>query len=202
VKRILSLAGAAAIASIPLVIVVLGAALLPLVSSGKAAAAPTMKQKLAHIEANGRLTHPDPMPTVITEDEANAYLASDEVQLPAGVQSVKLRGQSGTIDGTAQIDFDKVREGTHSSNPLLSIFSGVHEVEVATHAYGKGGQGYVHVDSVSIDGVEVPQFVLQLFVDKYLAPRYPQIGLDSQFKLADRIDSATVGEHRVTIVQK
>ena len=38
-KRILSLAGAIAIASISLVIVVLGAALLPLVSSGKAAAA-------------------------------------------------------------------------------------------------------------------------------------------------------------------
>jgi hypothetical protein len=200
VKRIHSLAGA--IAPIPLVIAVLGVGLLAAASSGKADPVSTMKQKIAHLETNGRLAHPDPMPTVITEEEANAYLASDEVQLPAGVQSVKLRGQSGTIDGTAQIDFDKVREGAHSSNPLLSIFSGVHEVEVATHAYGKGGQGYVHVDSVSIDGVEVPQFVLQLFVDKYLAPRYPQIGLDSQFKLADRIDSATVGEHRVTIVQK
>ena len=148
------------------------------------------------------MAHPDPIPTVITEDEANAYLASNEVQLPAGVQAVKLHGQPGIINGSAQIDFDKVREGTHSSNPLLSVFSGLHEVEVATHAYGKAGRGYVHVDSVSIDGVEVPQFVLQLFVEKYLAPRYPQIGLDSQFKLADRIDSATVGEHRVTMVQK
>jgi hypothetical protein len=200
VKRILSFASA--IASIPVVIVVLGAALLPVASAGRAAPAPAMKQKLAHIEANGRLTHPDPTPTVITEDEANAYLASEEVQLPVGVQSVKLRGQPGTIDGTAQIDFDKVREGAHSSNPLLSIFSGVHEVEVATHAYCKEGQGHVHVDSVSIDGVEVPQFVLELFVEKYLQPRYPEIGLDSQFKLADRIDAATVGEHRVTIVQK
>ena len=189
-------------ASIPLVIVVLGSALLPVMSSGKAPAVPTIKQKLARIEANGRLPHPDPMPTVITEDEANAYLASGEVQLPAGVQSVKLRGESGTIDGTAQIDFNKVREGTHSSNPLLSIFSGVHEVEVATHAYGKEGQGHVQVDSVSIDGVEVPQFVLELFVEKYLQPRYPEIGLDSQFKLPDRIDSAIVGEHRVAIVQK
>jgi len=177
-------------------------ALLAASNPRKATPASSVKQKLAHIEANGRMAHPDQAPTVITEDEANAYLASEEVQLPAGVQSVKLRGQSGTIDGTAQIDFDKVREGTHSSNPLLSVFSGVHEVEVATHAFGKAGRGYVHVDSVSIDGVEVPQFVLQLFVEKYLTPRYPQIGLDSQFKLADRIDSAMVAEHRVTIVQK
>ena len=190
------------IASITSAILIFAVVLLAAPNSSKATPASSMKQKIAHIEANGRLAHPDPAPTVITEDEANAYLGSNEVQLPAGVQSVKLRGGPGTIDGTAQIDFDKVREGAHSSNPLLSIFSGVHEVEVATHAYGKAGQGYVHVDSVSIDGVEVPQFVLQLFVDKYLAPRYPQIGLDSQFKLADRIDSAAVSEHRVTIVQK
>ncbi len=189
-------------ASIPSAILIFSVALLAASNPSKATPASSMKQKLAHIEANGRMAHPDPIPTVITEDEANAYLASNEVQLPAGVQAVKLHGQPGIINGSAQIDFDKVREGTHSSNPLLSVFSGLHEVEVATHAYGKAGRGYVHVDSVSIDGVEVPQFVLQLFVEKYLAPRYPQIGLDSQFKLADRIDSATVGEHRVTMVQK
>jgi hypothetical protein len=183
-------------------ILMVAVSLLAASNTGKAAPAASVKQKLAHIEANGRMPHPDPAPTVITEDEANAYLASNEVQLPVGVQAVKLHGEPGIINGSAQIDFDKVREGTHSSNPLLSIFSGLHAVEVATHAYGKAGQGFVHVDSVSIDGVEVPRFVLELFVDKYLRPRYPQIGLDSQFKLADRIDSAMIGEHKVTIVQK
>ena len=171
-------------------------------NSTKVGPASSVRQKIAHIETNGRLPHPDQTPTVITEDEANAYLGASDVQLPAGVQSVKIEGHPGTINGAAQIDFDKVREGIHSPNPLLSIFSGVHEVEIATHAYGQAGQGHVHVDSVSIDGVEVPQFVLQLFVDKYLQPRYPQIGIDSEFKLPDRIDSAMVGEHRVTIVQK
>jgi hypothetical protein len=188
--------------SITSAILIFAVALLAASNSSKATPAASMKQKLTHIEANGRLARPDATPTVITEDEANAYLASSEVQLPVGVQAVKLDGEPGAINGTARIDFDKVRQGAHSSNPLLSIFSGMHEVQVATHAYGKAGQGYVHVDSVSIDGVEVPQFVLQLFVDKYLAPRYPQIGLDSQFKLADRIDSATMGEHKVTVVQK
>jgi hypothetical protein len=200
VKRVFFLSSISA--SIPSAVLIFAVALLAASNSSKATPASSMKQKLAHIEANGRLAHPDPTPTVITEDEANAYLATNEVQLPVGVQAVKLHGEPGTINGTARIDFDKVREGVHSSNPLLSIFSGVHEVEVATHAYGKDGQGYVHVESVSIDGVGVPRFVLQLFVDKYLQPRYPQIGLDSQFKFADRIDSATVGEHKVTVVQK
>jgi len=168
-------------------------------SSGDLASA---QRKIAHIEANARAAHPDPRPTVLTESEVNAYIASDNVKLPAGVESVKLIGESGMISGTAHIDFDKVREGTHSSNPLLSMFSGVHEVLVVTHAHGENAQGYVHVDSVSLDGVEVPHFVLQLFVEKFLQPKYPQIGLDSQFTLPNRIDSAAVGEHQLTLIQK
>jgi hypothetical protein len=71
-----------------------------------------------------------------------------------------------------------------------------------THAHGEGRRGYVHVDSVSLDNIEVPRFVLQLFVEKYLQPKYPQIGLDSQFALPDLIDSATVGQHQLTVTQK
>ena len=164
--------------------------------------AASMSKKLAHIQANGKLAHPNSAPTVISEEEANAYLASGAVKLPPGVQSVKLQGEPGVINGTAQVDFDKVREGIHSSNPLLSIFSGIHDVEVAAHAYAESGTAYVHVDSVSLDGVEVPHFILELFVEKYVTPRNPQIGLDSRIKLSDRIDSATVSEHKVTIIQK
>ena len=165
-------------------------------------AAATMDQKLRHIESNGQSGRPDQTPTVITEQEANAYLASDDVILPDGVRSVKLVAQPGVITGTAQIDFDRIREGSHSSNPLLGIFTGVHEVIVVAHAHGAARQGYVHVDSVSLDGVEVPRFVLQLFVEKYLQPKYPELGIDSRFPLPDRVDTATVGEHKLTVLQK
>ena len=73
---------------------------------------------------------------------------------------------------------------------------------VQAHAHGSGGQGIVQVDTVSLDGVEIPRFVLQLFVEKYLQPKYPNIGLDSRFALPDRIDTATVGRHKLTITQK
>jgi len=160
------------------------------------------KRKIARLEANAQAAHPSATPTIMTEAEINAYLSSDEVQFPAGVESVHLTGSPGAISGTAKVDFDKVREGIHSSKPLLSIFSGIHNVDAEAHAYGRGGQGYVHVDSVSLDGIEVPEFLLRLFVEKYIQPRNPNIGVDSQFKLPDRIDSAVVGEHQVTLVQK
>jgi hypothetical protein len=176
--------------------------IMPFAAASTSGDVAAMERKLKHLEANGRAAHPNQTPTVFTEPEVNAYLASNNVRLPAGVQSVRLEGQTGVITGTAHVDFDRIREGIHSSNPLLSIFRGVHEVVVMTHAHGEGRRGYVHVDSVSLDNIEVPRFVLQLFVEKYLQPKYPQIGLDSQFALPDRIDSATVGQHQLTVTQK
>ena len=181
------------------------ALLFAVAASGANQASPelaSVNRKITHLEANSRATHPNPVPTVLTEGEINAYLASDEVQFPAGVESVQLSGTPGEISGTAKVDFDKVRAGIHSANPLLSIFSGVHRVDVDARAYGRGGQGYVHVDSVSLDGIEVPEFVLRLFVEKYIQPRNPHIGIDSQFQLPDHIDRAVVGQHQVTLVQK
>ena len=164
--------------------------------------AASTEQKLRHLDANALLAHPDQTPTTLTEPEANAYLASDQVKLPVGVQSLTLQGEPGIITGIAQVDFDRLREGTRSSNPLLSIFSGVHEVVVVAHAHGAGGKGFVTVDAVSLDGVEIPHLVLELFVDKFLTPKYPQVGIDSQFALPDRIDIATVGLHKLTVTQK
>jgi len=110
--------------------------------------------------------------------------------------------QPGVVIGHAKVDFDQLKAGKNSYNPLLSVFSGIHDVVVTTQAHGAHGQGFVHVDSVSLDGVEVPQFALEMFVDKYLQPKYPYLGIDSRFALPERVDSATAGQHNVTLTQK
>ena len=171
-------------------------------ASSRSSDAASIQKKLDHIQTNGRLSQPDPTPTIMSEPEVNAYLASDMVALPQGVNSVKLQGRSGVVTGTALVDFDKVSQGSGSSNPLLSIFSGVHTVVVIAQAHGSNHTGFVHIDSVSLDGVGVPRFLLQLFVEKYLQPKYPQLGLDSKFALSDRIDSAIVGAHNLTVIQR
>ena len=162
----------------------------------------SLDRKLDHIQANSERAHPDRAPTVFTEQEVNAFLASNQVEFPQGVEALRLEGHPQRVSGRARVDFDRIRAGMGSSNPLLSVFSGVHEVLIATRAYGAGGQAHVHVDSVSLDGVEIPRFVLEMFIDKYLHRQYPEIGMDSTFSLPDRIDKATVGEHTLTVTQK
>lgn len=160
------------------------------------------ERKLERVQSNAAQAHPDPSPTEFTEQEINAYLGSGNVELPTGVRSLVLQEQAGIIVGTSQVDFDQLKAGKNSYNPLLSVFSGVHEVVATAHAHGAKREGLVHVDSVSLDDVEIPQFVLELFVEKYLKPKYPNIGIDSRFALPARVDSAIVGLHKVTVIQK
>jgi hypothetical protein len=164
--------------------------------------ADSMQAKLDYIQQNGQKAHPDQRPTVITEEEVNDYLTSGRVQLPQGVNKVKLEGQSGHVNANLNVDFDKIKEGQRSSNPLLGLFSGTHDVRVESDAAGSGGQGTVNVRSVSLDGTEIPRMALEFFVEKYITPKYPNVGMDSRFQLPAKVDTAVVGYHKVTITQK
>jgi hypothetical protein len=164
--------------------------------------AASMERKLRHLESNGALLHPDPAPTEFSEKEVNTYFTAGEMQLPRGVKSVLFQSESGIVRATARVDFEEVKAGIDAYNPLLSVFTGVHDVVVVARAHGTGGEGFVQVDSVSLDGLDIPRFALQLFVEKYIQPKYPDIGLNSRFPMPDRIDRAIVGQHKLTVTQK
>jgi len=161
-----------------------------------------MEQKLAYLQTNSERPHPDTKPVQFTEQEVNAFVAGGGLKLPAGVQSVRFEGSPGVITSYAKVDFDEVRAGSHSMNPLLAIFTGLHDVVAVSHGEAIRGEANLHIDSVSLDGVEVPNFVLSLFAEKFIRPKHPELGIDSRFTLPERIDSATVGVHLLTVQQK
>jgi hypothetical protein len=166
------------------------------------AAATSAQRKLDFIQQNGTKGAPDQRPTVLSENEINAWLTSAKAQLPTGVKKVQFHGEPGVINATAFVDFDQITANQHSSNPLLSLFSGTHEVEARAHAEGSGHKGQIHIDSVALDGVEIPRMALEFFIEHYLQPKHPEIGLDTSFSLPAKIDTATVGSRQLTITQK
>jgi hypothetical protein len=164
--------------------------------------ADSLQVKLDHIRENGQQAHPDQAPTVMTEEEVNDYIAAGRIVLPQGVKKLKMEGRSGVVTAFLNVDFDEIRAGQNSSNPLLSVFSGQHDVRVEADAAGSGREGRVHVREVTIDGFSVPRMALEYFVDKYITPKYPNVGIDSQFQLPNKVDTATVGYHKVAVTQK
>ena len=105
-----------------------------------------VSRKLQHLQSNAAVKQPDSTPTEFSEQEINAYFASGNIKLPNGVKSVVFQTQPQIVIGTSRVDFDQLTSGKNSYNPLLSVFSGVHEVVVAAHAHGAKGEGFVHVD--------------------------------------------------------
>jgi hypothetical protein len=162
----------------------------------------SMQEQIAHLQKNASRSVPDSKPTIITQDEANAYFAEGGVKLPKGVNSLRLTATPGVLDAHAQVDFDAITQKARTSNPLLAVFTGLHEVHAIAQAMGAHGTGSITVQHLYLDNLEVPQIALQFFVDRYLKQKYPNVGLTSTFKLPLRIESATVESGRVSLVQK
>jgi len=161
----------------------------------------SMEQKIAYLKANAAKAHPDPKPVELTEAEANAYFNAGGVKLPKGVSKVHLTARPGEIDGHAQVDFEEIMQGRGANNPLASMFSGHHDIHAVSQASGAHGTGTIRVQSVDLDGVQIPQWALDWFVQRYLTPRYPNVGMTSTFKLLLRIDSAVVETGKVRLEQ-
>jgi hypothetical protein len=165
-------------------------------------AAQRFQSKLDYLEHNAHSNPVQRRSTQINADEVNAWFREGGYKLPHGVEKVVFHSRPDTINASATVDFDAVKEGKHNLNPLLSIFSGVHEVQVAANASARNGQGHVTIESVAIDGIAVPHMALELFVNRYLKPKYPNVGLENNFIMPDRIDTATVANDSALLTQK
>lgn len=177
---------------------------IPVPAPGQSAGDPAagrMERKLRHVQQNGEREQPDPAPTVFPEEEVNAWFADGRIALPAGVKRVRFRGEPGLITAIARVDFDELT-AERRSHPLLLLFTGRHDVTVVAQAEGSSGQGRITVESVAINGREVPRRALEFFVSRYVTPRYPNVGMESRFPLPARIHTARVGQGRLVVEQR
>lgn len=164
--------------------------------------AAALTAKLNYLKENAARQQPDPAPTEFLQPDINAYLAAGAVKLPVGVESLAIALHTQQIIGTANVDFDKVRTGHPDNNPLLSIFTGTHVVVVDAFAEGTNGQALIRINSASIDGLVLPRFALELFINKYITPKYPNVAMETHFAMPERISTATVSEGKLTLIQR
>lgn len=189
-----------------IVLAVLSSAAIPQKASSQtrhfSAAAQNFQKKLDYLERNAKSNPVQHRSTQLNADEVNAWFREGGYKLPQGVQKVVFHSQPDTIVANTTVDFDEVKEGKRNLNPLLSMFSGVHDVEITATASAQNGQGHVTIQTVSIDGVGVPHLALEMFVKRYITPKYPGVGLDNTFTMPDRIDTATVGHDYALLTQR
>lgn len=181
-------------------------------AAGPVAAAPaktpqqladSMEKKIASVKENGAKERPDKRITVFQQDEINAYFAERRLTMPDGVRSVVFTLGPNLVHAQARIDFDDITRNRRTHNPLMYLFTGVHNVEVSART-APAGAGMVHVtvESVTIDGVTVPRMALQFFVDRFVSPKYPKVGLDRDYRLPAKMDAVVIARGKGTVTQK
>ncbi len=182
----------------------LAIALLALVAQAAAhsAAYQSMDRKVEIIESNAQRPQAQPQSTDLTEQELNAYFNEGGVTLPNGISNVKLQLLPAVVEADAQVDFDALSSDRNVNPIFAAMFSGQHDVHVQAQASGIAGKGTIAIDSVKLDGVQIPRSALQYLVERYVKPRYPQAGLTTTFSLPLRIEMAVVHQGKVTLTQK
>jgi hypothetical protein len=141
----------------------------------------------------------------LSEHEANSYLAYElDGSIPTGVSDIVLQFTPGRISGSSVMDFDKLKEGLRVPfNPIADfLLRGVHTVGVQGSSSGINGTGQFHLDRVLLDGVELPQMVVDYMIEQYLKPRYPSAAINQPFLLPFSIDSFRPGTESLTLTGK
>jgi hypothetical protein len=172
--------------------------------SSPAAAADSFQQKVEHIQANAEQPEPDPRATNFSQEEINAYFAERRLpKMPEGVKSVRFELAPDNVTAYTTVDFDELRRERRSNNPLLALFTGQHDVVVLARTQATApGRIRVIVENVEIDGLSVPKMAVELFIDRFVRPKYPNVGLDNEYNLPARISTAQIKPELGVIVQK
>lgn len=166
------------------------------------ALADAMEKKINLVRDNGARETPQKRTTIFTQDEVNAYFAERRLKMPDGVRSVTFELEPGKVTSHTRVDFDEITRERRSRNPLMYLFTGTHNVEViARTRNGAPGRVHVTVESVEIDGVTVPQMALEFFVERFVNPKYPTVGLDRDYALPSKMKMVSIGARRGTAVQ-
>ncbi|MEO5936780.1 MAG: hypothetical protein ABIP81_06165 [Terriglobales bacterium] len=175
----------------------------PLPQKNQPQLADSMEKKIASVKENGAKERPVKRTTVFQQDEINAYFAERRLTMPDGVRSVVFALGPNQVRAQARIDFDDITRNRRTHNPLMYLFTGVHNVEVSARTAPSGAcMVHVAVESVTIDGVTVPRMALQFFVDRFVSPKYPKVGLDRDYRLPAKMDAVVIAKAKGTVTQK
>ncbi len=135
---------------------------------------------------------------VLTEAELESYvLYSLKEDIPVQVDSMKVRLGPGTLGAETQLTFTSNATGNAMVDALVG---GTHNLALKTKLDGRKGIGKFELDEVRVDGIPVPNVLIQALIKKYVKPKYPEVDLNEPFELPWKIQELKLEEGKATVV--
>jgi hypothetical protein len=137
-------------------------------------------------------------------DEVDAWVRVRVPALYPGVRAPKVVLDTGSMTGSALIDFAKVMEAHGKPLGLAGALmaGGEHPVSVAVRIESSGGKAVVTPTRVEISGVAATGAVLDFMVKTFLLPLFPDAKIGQPFELGLGMDRLEVRPNGVRVTMK
>src|SRR2546427_9507581 len=134
----------------------------------------------------------------LSEDELESYVIySLKEDIPGQIDSIDVQLAPDTVSSETQITFTANATG----NPVVdALVGGTHNLFLRGKLTGHDGRGKFDLQQVQVDGIPVPNVLIQALLKKYVKPKYPEVDLNEPFDLPWEIQELTVGTGKATVV--
>jgi hypothetical protein len=132
------------------------------------------------------------------ESEMESYLLySLKDEIPAQVDSADVQLAEDTVALDTQITFSSNATG----NPVMdALVGGTHNLFVKGKFVARESKGKFDLQEVRVDGIPVPNVLIQALIKKYVNPKYPDVDLNAPFTMPWGIEELKVEPGKVIVV--
>jgi hypothetical protein len=134
----------------------------------------------------------------LSDSELESYvLFALKEDIPAQIDLIDVQLGQGSIASDAQLTFN----ASNSGNPIShALFGGTHNMFLKGKLAGENGRGKFELEEVRVDGIPVPNILVQTLFGQYVKPKYPEADLSEPFDLPWGIESLTIVPGKATVV--
>ena len=136
--------------------------------------------------------------TVLSESELQSYVFySLKDDIPAQLDSVDVQLGEDTVGCQTQVTFNSSATG----NPVLdALVGGTHNLALKGKLVAQDGRGKFDLQEVQVDGIPVPNVLIQALIKRYVKPKYPEVDLNEPFDLPWEVQQVKVEPGKATVV--
>jgi hypothetical protein len=135
--------------------------------------------------------------------ELNSWIAEEtKIHAPLGARNPRLVLGAEAATGYADIDFLRLRQAATGEAPgwfLRNLFSGERPVKVTVHFESRAGRARVDVERVEVSGVALEGRALDLAIDAFVRPAFPNAVVSEWFPMQDGVERFTVSPAGVAV---
>ena len=163
-------------------------------------AAKSLQQKIDAIQdaENNPKHKPGSARVEISEAELESYLLySLKEDIPAQVDSADVQLAQDTVSLDTQITFSSNATG----NPVFdALVGGTHNLFVKGKLAARERRGKFDLLEVRVDGIPVPNVLIQSLIKRYVQPKYPDVDLNEPFDMPWGIQELKLQQDKAIVI--